>query len=88
MRVTVSNHQTLWDLCLQHTGTIAGTFDLAMANDLSPTDVLSPGQQLEIPDGLERDAAVLAYYRKNRIEPATAPGQQPRVPAVINAAAR
>lgn len=72
MKIRVAPGQNLWDVCLQYTGTSAGLFDLALANDLSPTDTLRPGQQLELPDSMETDANMRDYFRTHGIEPATA----------------
>ena len=77
MKVTVKNRQNLWDVCLQHTGTIEGAFDLALANELSLTDDLAAGQLLEVPDQIERDVERYNYYQEHGVVPATAltPGQ-------------
>ncbi len=72
MKISVQPGQNLWDLCLQHTGTLAGLFDLALANGLNPTDTLRPGQRLELPDDIAIDADMRDYFRVHAIEPATA----------------
>lgn len=71
MKISVRDGQNLWDICLQYTGTIDGTFQLALANGLNLTDSLQADQQLEVPDGLQRDSDILTYFQDNDIVPAT-----------------
>jgi hypothetical protein len=70
--VTVSNNQSLLDISIQVYGSIAQAFDLALANGLSITSVLEPGQVLETPDLETENADIRDYYAANGIKPATA----------------
>ncbi|MEO2064501.1 MAG: LysM domain-containing protein [Christiangramia sp.] len=70
--VTVSNNQSLFDIAIQVYGSVKYAFDLALANGLSITSDLAPGDQLEVPE-LETDHLdIRDYYAANGIRPATA----------------
>lgn len=68
---TVSSGQSLFDIALQHCGAMEAAFDIALANGLSLTDELMPGQTLALPQKTY-DADVAAYYSVNSIQPASA----------------
>ncbi|MHA3046007.1 hypothetical protein JSO59_001360 [Riemerella anatipestifer] len=72
MQITALHNQTLLDVCLQHTGTIEGVFELAMANDLSITDDVQAGAVLQLPEGIKTDRDIFNYYTSKNIQPATA----------------
>lgn len=72
MNIIILHNQSLLDVCLQHTGSLAGIFELALANGLSVSDDVIAGQTLQVPDTLAVDKDVLAYYRAKNIQPATA----------------
>ncbi|MRI64463.1 hypothetical protein EDM00_10770 [Ornithobacterium rhinotracheale] len=78
MQIIVLHKQSLFDVCLQHTGSIAGIFELAEANNLSITDDVEAGQRLELPPlgggkgEVAQDADILNYYTAKNIQPATA----------------
>lgn len=78
MTITVLHNQSLLDVMLQHTGSLASIFDVAMANGLSITSDLTPGQLLEIPKGVETDKDILNYYAAKKVQPATAIAYQPQ----------
>jgi LysM repeat protein len=69
--VIVRNNQSLWDIAIQEYGTVEAVFDLAMANGLGITDILTAGQVLNVPESEYVNAEVVAYYRKNDLHPAT-----------------
>ena len=50
MKTVVQAGQTLLDIAVQEYGTIEAVFMLAKANDMSITDSLQAGQQIEIPE--------------------------------------
>ncbi|GGF22190.1 LysM peptidoglycan-binding domain-containing protein [Hymenobacter cavernae] len=58
----VSDGQSLLDICLQELGDLSAAYDLADANGLAITDVLTPGQQLIIPSSLLGRSDVAAYF--------------------------
>lgn len=72
MQIIVLHNQSLLDVCLQHTGSIEGVFELAMANDLAITDVVEAGAVLQLPEGIALDKDILNYYTAKGIQPATA----------------
>ncbi|MGQ1929565.1 hypothetical protein [Ornithobacterium rhinotracheale] len=72
MQIVVLHKQSLFDVCLMHTGSIAGIFELAEANNLSIADDVQAGQRLELPQLITQDADILAYYTAKNIQPATA----------------
>ncbi|ALC97827.1 hypothetical protein [Capnocytophaga sp. oral taxon 323] len=72
MQIIVLHNQSLLDACLQHTGSLEGLFDLALANAVSLTDELSAGQNLQVPDGIATDRDILGYYTTRGLQPATA----------------
>lgn len=72
MQVTVLHNQSLLDVCLQHTGSIEGVFELAMNNNLSITDDIQVGKILNLPEGITTDKDILNYYKAKNIQPATA----------------
>jgi len=63
---TVTEGQTLLDICLQELGTVAAVFELADANNLGVTDTLTPGQQLVVPTALATRPEVVAYFTSRR----------------------
>lgn len=68
--ITVTSQQSTLDLALQYCGSLEAAFDLALLNNVSITDDLSGGQQLDVPAALSKD--VTKYYAVNDIRPATA----------------
>lgn len=67
--ITTGAGQNLFDLAIQHCGSLEAAFDLAIANDLSLTDDLQAGQELDLP--AVQNAQVVQYYSVNRLQPAT-----------------
>ncbi|AZZ59145.1 hypothetical protein OKE68_04270 [Riemerella anatipestifer] len=72
MQIIVLHNQSLLDACLQHTGSIEGVFELAMANNLAITDDVQAGTVLQLPEGIKTDRDILSYYTAKGIQPATA----------------
>lgn len=70
--VTVSNNQSLFDIAIQVYGSVKYAFDLALANGLSITSDLAPGDQLEMPEIETDEVDIRDYYAANGIKPATA----------------
>ena len=69
--IKVRNMQTLYDIALQETGTIASVFAIAAANSISVTEVLLEGQTIQIPDTII-NTNVLKDYLIEGVNPATA----------------
>ena len=71
--VTVLNNQSLWDISVQEYGTVEAVFELAMANDMGVTDLLTAGQELVLPEVDKKiiKPEVVGYYRRNGLQPVT-----------------
>ncbi|GAB6121662.1 hypothetical protein [Dysgonomonas termitidis] len=69
METKALNSQSLPDLSLQESGTLEGLFPLAVANNLSITDALEPGQAIERTDVIQRE--IQSYYTIRNLHPAT-----------------
>ena len=69
--ITVLHNQSLLDVAIQHTGSVANCFAIAVANGLSVSDDLTPGIDLVIPEDAIIDKDVLRYQKSKGIQPAT-----------------
>jgi hypothetical protein len=65
----VLNGQSILDIAIQACGSATAAFALAVANGLSVTDDLIPGQDLVVPAVVNSD--VVTYYVNNGIVPVT-----------------
>ena len=74
-RVKVSKRQSLLDVAIQKSGLAHAAFEIAKANGLAITDMLQPGQTIEIPEILNAD--MVRYYRGKGIKPETAEMELP-----------
>jgi len=72
MVITALNNQSLFDIAIQVYGSVKYVFDLALANGLSITYVLEPGQHIEAPEINVESNDIQNYYMSNGIKPATA----------------
>ena len=70
MKTVVQAGQTLLDIAVQEYGTIEAVFMLAKANDMSITDSLQAGQQIEIPEKVY-NSELADYCRRNSVCPTT-----------------
>lgn len=66
---TVKPGQTLFDIAIQHTGTIETVFEIAEMNNISPTEPLPAGRVLFIPE--VQVAEVVEYFAVNELSPAS-----------------
>lgn len=71
MKIIVLHNQSLFDVALQHSGSIESIFEIILANDLSLTDEVKAGQTLTIPDVILKNKDILGYYKAKKIQPAT-----------------
>ena len=71
--VKVLNNQSIWDIAIQEYGTVEAVFELAMANDMGVTDLLTAGQELILPEVDKKiiKPEVVAYYKRNSLHPVT-----------------
>lgn len=71
MTVKVLHNQSLLDLAIQHTGSVANAFAIAVANNISVTSFLIAGTELLIPENVLKDEDILNFYNSKQIKPAT-----------------
>jgi hypothetical protein len=62
MKIYVAENQSVFDIAIQYLGSALAAIDVALANNISLTDVLQPGQQLVIPDSGFRNDEVANYF--------------------------
>lgn len=65
----VSDGQSLFDIACIYLGAAEAAIQIALLNDISITDDLAVGQELKLPDVVNRD--IVNYYANNGINPAT-----------------
>lgn len=65
----VLQRQSLLDMAIQEGGTLQILMELAQANNLSITDELSPGEEIQFSG--QGDKKVVDIYRKNGYKPAS-----------------
>lgn len=68
-KVTITERQSILDIALQHGGSFEAAHDIAQLNDLSMTDDLCTGSQLETPVSDNKEVA--DYYAVNDLHPAS-----------------
>lgn len=61
--------QWLGDIAVKYTGGIDALFELAVLNNVSPTENLTPGTQLTFVT--IEDKRIVSYYEQNNINPAS-----------------
>ena len=69
-KTTARSSQNLLDICLQEKGGIASVFQLSDLNNISITDALTSGSNLDVSIDVA-DLDILNYYKKELIMPAT-----------------
>lgn len=74
-KTKVKLFQSLLDISAQEYGMAEGIVKIALANNISITDELIAGAELNIPDFENANKKVLKYYEENKIIPATADTQ-------------
>ena len=70
MQKVVLHNQSLLDFTLNHCGSLESILLIAIANHLSITDELTPGQILTIPNNVIVDTDIRDYYYEKNIKPA------------------
>lgn len=70
-KVTILNNQNLLDIAIQTKGNPQAAFDLAIENNLSLTELLTPTEELIIPQSETNNKDIQAYYNRKLIKPAT-----------------
>ncbi|AUS06488.1 hypothetical protein [Pseudotamlana carrageenivorans] len=70
-QVIVLHNQSLLDLCIQGYGNLVPLMDLAIANGISITDILTPGTVLVLPESVNQNTDIQKYYKDKQLTPAT-----------------
>lgn len=70
--IKVQINQSLYDVALQHYGTLEGLTHLVNDNQIDWDANLSPGQLLIVRQPADSEAKIVAYLKARNIEPATA----------------
>lgn len=70
--MNVGSQQSILDISLMAYGNIDNVLALLLANDISLTDELVPGTEVNVPDIDTEDADIVNYYVRKSIKPATA----------------
>lgn len=70
MKTVVQAGQTLLDIAIQEYGTIEAAFMLAKTNDISITDTLQAGHEIETPEKVY-NSELADYCQRNSVCPAT-----------------
>ena len=66
LEITVIQNQSLMDIAVQNDGCVLAVFDYAIANGISITDGLDPGQKLKMPISEEfRYNDLASYFKSN-----------------------
>lgn len=68
-RCMVLNGQTVFDIAMQHCGSVEAAFDIAAMNDIAVTSHLQPGAVALLPDIVAK--TIVAFYKNHNISPAT-----------------
>lgn len=82
MILTVNNRQTLSDIAIQVYGDIRAIAVILEANDLSATDELEPGLEINCPE-VVYDHYLQTYVSKENIRPACALDPNGDIPSKI-----
>lgn len=69
--VTVLPHQTMSDIAIQEYGDLSAVFLIAEENDISPSENLTAGSELRMPDVVV-NKEMQDYCKNNGVSPATA----------------
>lgn len=67
----ILNNQSLLDLSIQQSGTALNWLEIAMANNVVPTDKITAGTEVKIPDFEQIDSDIVGFLAARNIQPAT-----------------
>ena len=62
MQIIVLNSQSLFDIAIQHTGNVMNAFAIALENNISIGESLTPGRIISIPNVIV-NSDILNYYK-------------------------
>jgi hypothetical protein len=66
------NNQSVLDLSVQHSGSVSAVLEMCVLNDYSLDEIITPGQTVKLAKTDYGFDKVAAYFKANKIEPATA----------------
>lgn len=69
MNVKAIHNQSVLDASIQEFGSVSQTISVALANDVSITDMLAVGTDILVPDVVPNDVRIQNYYKRNQISP-------------------
>ena len=72
MTVITKHNQSVLDKSVQHFGSLEACVELAYKNDLSVTDELIAGNELELPEVTNEQIEIINFYTRHQINPVTA----------------
>ncbi len=70
-KVSVIFEQSIFDIALQTTGTIANAMKIAQSNNLNITDDLTVNKDVSLPETVILSNDILRYYKQKKVLPAT-----------------
>lgn len=70
-KIKVLHNQTLFDIAIQYFGTTQAVFDIAILNNISITENLTVGMELQLPEKDYGFNEIVKYFKSNNIKPAT-----------------
>lgn len=69
-KISTIAKQSLFDMANQECGSITAVFEMALANDISITDIIEPGTKIKVPSPINPDIA--NYFKGKNKKIATA----------------
>lgn len=76
------SYQSHLDIAIQENGTIESLIKIALSNDFSITDYLTPGTKIDGQTSIINES-VLRYYKANNIVPATGPFESEKLATTL-----
>lgn len=70
-KIKVLHNQSLFDIAIQYFGTTQAVFDIAVLNNISITESLLVGSELQLPEKDYGFGEVVKYFKSNNIKAAT-----------------
>lgn len=71
MTITALNNQNYQDLSIQLTGRVDNALLIAKENGVAPSEKITAGTTIYVPEDLVNDEDIFRYYDSNEILPAT-----------------
>lgn len=71
MQKTLLHNQSLLDFTLHHCGTLQGIINIAIENNIAITEILSPGEILNVPSEIPKENDIVEFFQNKKIIPAS-----------------